>query len=650
MPNTFALVVGINQYSAQGPVPPLRGCMADAQAVRKVLLDPIGLPEENVRLLCNEQATRDAIIAGWRTHLIGKAQAGDLLYFHYSGHGSQAPSIDPNEADTLDETLVAYDSREPGRYDILDKELAQLIAEAEAKDAQVVVFLDCCHSGSGTRREVAAQRRCQADQRVRPPETVLAGAALQPALTRSGRAQTAKTHHLLLAACRDEELANEYAAPEVGWHGAATFFYLQALTTQRKPLKWSELYELIYANVHTIYPAQSPQLSGPGNLVLFGGVGETISGYLLVTDVVSRADGTTERVRIEASALVGVTQGARLALFPSGSDLTGSALANAVVTETAIDHVWAVLDRPAVILNAARARLTVLGAGVMAHLVATEDALLQSAIRGGAGAQAATFVRLATAGESAAAPFHVYVDEGRYLICDPAGVRLVVDAQPATAAGAAKAVIQLEHLAIYRNVRTLRNLALEPALRGAVRISEPESGKSSRSGRIAPGEKVSLRQEGGELQVRSGQQIWFDVTNQSQRPLYVSVFLLGADYSIQRIMPEDSRYETVAPGGKLRQRPGIDVTLPAQVQRGSAVIKVFVAANTSAATAFESLTLPALNQGELFKTADTRNGTTLGALLHAVRRSGTRPVDIFAEENTDDLWYVEEVEMTVVNQ
>src|SRR5262245_44880029 len=174
--NLYALLVGIDSYSAHGPQPPLRGCVADVRAMCEFLIDGLGVPEKHICLLTNEQATRTAIVDGWQTHLRDRATAGDLVFFHYSGHGSQSRSDDPTEPDGFAESLVAYDSRDDGQFDLLDKELGVLIAEVEEKGAQVTLVMDCCHSGHITRtlaKDRPMVRQCARDRRPRPQESVL---------------------------------------------------------------------------------------------------------------------------------------------------------------------------------------------------------------------------------------------------------------------------------------------------------------------------------------------------------------------------------------------------------------------------------------------------------------------------------------------
>ena len=106
-----------------------------------------------LKTLKNGEATRQAVVDAFSDHL-GKAKKGDVALFYYSGHGSQEQAPEEFwklEPDHLDETLVLFDSRSPGSWDLADKEIAKLIGDVAAKGPHVAVILDCCHSGSGTR-------------------------------------------------------------------------------------------------------------------------------------------------------------------------------------------------------------------------------------------------------------------------------------------------------------------------------------------------------------------------------------------------------------------------------------------------------------------------------------------------------------------
>jgi hypothetical protein len=161
MPRTlFALLVGIDQYPAS--VSSLAGCVNDVTAFHEWLQGRTsgGDFKLNARMLLNGQATRSAVIDGFRKHLT-KAKAQDVALFYYSGHGSQEPAPEEFKAfepDGIDETLVCWDSREPGGWDLADKELGFMLTEVAANGPHVVVILDSCHSGSATRHAAAASR------------------------------------------------------------------------------------------------------------------------------------------------------------------------------------------------------------------------------------------------------------------------------------------------------------------------------------------------------------------------------------------------------------------------------------------------------------------------------------------------------------
>ncbi len=250
-PQFYALFVGIDNYRSPN-VTDLRGCVNDVTAMARFVKTKLNLPDANIRLYtANERgdeppdqlASRANILAGFEW-LMGQAKAKDQVFIHYSGHGSQAPTVDPNnEPDGLDETLVPCDSRMVGPdgrpvYDVLDKEIKTYIDLIESSGAYVTVFFDCCHSGSGTRGEQKVlTRKTPEDNRTRSLDTVeprtatrLAEQSKLPPQPVTASGWHISGGHVLLAGCRDEELSHEYRDPETGtWHGATTYFLLRAL-------------------------------------------------------------------------------------------------------------------------------------------------------------------------------------------------------------------------------------------------------------------------------------------------------------------------------------------------------------------------------------------------------------------------------------
>ncbi len=220
------------------------------------------------------------------------------------------------EPDGLDESLVAFDSRQPGSYDILDKELAFLIGQAEAAGASVTVLLDCCHSGSGTRRDEQPRARLfkPLSTHVQRPQLLAEPTELIAAAHRS-------SPHILLAAAGDDQLANEYLPPASNhWRGAMTYFLLDALRVAGQETTWAALHDQVVAHVHTIYPRQTPQFEGDRTRTLAGSGIVAAHGYLRVLN--SPEPGLA---LVDGGEIVGIRRGATVAVFPPGSGMTGKA-------------------------------------------------------------------------------------------------------------------------------------------------------------------------------------------------------------------------------------------------------------------------------------------------------------------------------------
>ena len=144
-----SLLVGVDVYE-RPEIPRLNGCVNDVALVRRLLKEYFGVPNEDIRVVVNQRATRDAIVHRLRT-MIRDAQDGDILVFYYSGHGSQIRDRNGDElSDNLDELICPYDMDWDRRTYILDDDFVALFAEARA-DVLIEAFFDCCFFGAGTR-------------------------------------------------------------------------------------------------------------------------------------------------------------------------------------------------------------------------------------------------------------------------------------------------------------------------------------------------------------------------------------------------------------------------------------------------------------------------------------------------------------------
>ena len=80
---SWALVIGINTYQN---VEPLNYAVNDAVAVKEMLVEKYGFKESNIRLILDEEATKDNILAGF-SDILAQAREKDRVVVFYAGHG-----------------------------------------------------------------------------------------------------------------------------------------------------------------------------------------------------------------------------------------------------------------------------------------------------------------------------------------------------------------------------------------------------------------------------------------------------------------------------------------------------------------------------------------------------------------------------------
>lgn len=148
-----ALIVTVAQYTA--PIPSLEGPPNDAAALKSVL-EAQGATD--IVSLNDAQATRASIRAQLQA-LGQRAKPGDWVIFYYAGHGSQAKSRDPTEADGMDEFLALGGFRvakpDPNQF-VLDNDLRGWLINFFPTTVNVLQIADACHSGTMNRSLVAA--------------------------------------------------------------------------------------------------------------------------------------------------------------------------------------------------------------------------------------------------------------------------------------------------------------------------------------------------------------------------------------------------------------------------------------------------------------------------------------------------------------
>lgn len=220
----YTVVAGSNYVGTRNQ---LSGCENDVDTT-------VALHRElrhEVETLKGTEATRQAILDRLDA-AYDQAGPDDLVWFKWSGHGTQVRDADADENDPWDEAICPDDAIRRGGPMLTDDDLYRPAAKANARGVRVVAELDSCFSGEFHRAlqlvddqdVVVAVRFLPPAFHLPPAQQKRAAAGWQP---QGPRARIA-TGALALSACKETQLASEY--PVAGKvQGAATYHSTQAL-------------------------------------------------------------------------------------------------------------------------------------------------------------------------------------------------------------------------------------------------------------------------------------------------------------------------------------------------------------------------------------------------------------------------------------
>ncbi|MBD2495825.1 caspase family protein [Nostoc sp. FACHB-280] len=153
----LALLVGINEYSEDDGLPSLEGCITDVRLQQELLIHRFDFKSQDILTLTDKQATRQGILTAFEEHLIKQAKPEDTVLFHFSGHGTKVKDPDGDSPDGLNSTLIPVDGKLPPRFPEQGGPVQHIMGHtlfllmSALKTDNVTVVLDSCHSGGGKR-------------------------------------------------------------------------------------------------------------------------------------------------------------------------------------------------------------------------------------------------------------------------------------------------------------------------------------------------------------------------------------------------------------------------------------------------------------------------------------------------------------------
>lgn len=245
----YALLIGINDYKSPR-IRDLNYSEADAIYLKDVLIKYARFESQNVKIILGNSATYSCIKE--EIYWLGQiAKSEDEVFFYFSGHGTRVEDTDGNEEDGMDEAFCPYetDIDNPASV-ILDDEIGHWFKRIGAK--QVIVVLDCCHSGG------AAGRSLENDgsKGLEMATNATGRGLLNPDDDPYARDLTIDNKFIITASDAEEQ---SYENPKLG-HGVFTYYIGEALrgnadTNRDQEITTIEMYQ--YTKDQTIEFAKS---------------------------------------------------------------------------------------------------------------------------------------------------------------------------------------------------------------------------------------------------------------------------------------------------------------------------------------------------------------------------------------------------------
>jgi len=323
-----ALIVAIGKYPVASGWHTINS-ENDVPIIKNALIKQ-GFKMSNIDVLLNQQATKAGVMKAF-DNVLSKSNPGDIVVFHFSGHGQQVTDISGDEADGLDEALIAYNASkscsaiEPdGRYHLLDDEVGIFLNKLRKRVGErgdVLFFIDACHSGTATRSE--------STDVVRGTDSVFSIPGYKSTnnikdetcysrvteVTRGVAASKGLSPYIVLSACLAGQTNKEYNKC-----GSLSFALGKVLSSNLNNKTYQYFFDAIRAemlplmvNSFGVVHDQTPQIEGLSNRMLFAGMKVNITPHFRVNEVKGR------KILVNAGQINGVFKGAELSFYPAGT-------------------------------------------------------------------------------------------------------------------------------------------------------------------------------------------------------------------------------------------------------------------------------------------------------------------------------------------
>lgn len=149
--NIWAVVIGINTYPH---IRRLKYAVNDARLFYDYLVEYTHIPQKNVTLLSDHEATLTQIRSTLGTRLKSIAGKDDMVIIFFAGHGATEKDVMSPDGDGLEKYLLPYDANPGDLYAtaLPMREISHIFKRIQAE--RLVFIADSCYSGASGGRTI----------------------------------------------------------------------------------------------------------------------------------------------------------------------------------------------------------------------------------------------------------------------------------------------------------------------------------------------------------------------------------------------------------------------------------------------------------------------------------------------------------------
>jgi hypothetical protein len=342
-----ALLIGVGDYPDRPEGQKSWEDLSSANDIKLVknMLVTQNFDLKNIVEITDSKATAANVLKAF-DNLLLSANAGDIVYVHYSGHGQQIADWDSKDfpnvkyiakdegEDGFDEAFVLYNA--PMEYfegyqfneHLIDDQLDYYVSALEqkiGKNGQVVVVLDACHSGSGTRGSEPTKKRGSS--------TVCAPATYKRTyyVEDNKGYKSGEGVKSVFMGCKNDEVNYEIFVKGVGY-GSLSYAMVEAITNLKDKSSYKNVFDLVYAKllINSEGKQNAEKDFDEPNALFFSGQTVPKSDFF---GVISSKMGSTT-AEVGAGAVHGISIGDSLGFYYIDPSKSQKIITKGIVTES----------------------------------------------------------------------------------------------------------------------------------------------------------------------------------------------------------------------------------------------------------------------------------------------------------------------------